>query len=357
MKKIQASSVSFVVKFKGNGCVNFDSAEQAFYLRNIGILKGATHDNMSYAKKSFSFGNDGNEGFKYKVSSECLRHAMFKDEMGVQVNENVMQLPMVLYNAIATPAMIERGYMFAAKPSTTTKKTIVTITDAIEEGRNLRYDVHFDFHSKSVKKENTAKADAKNDDDVKGGTSIYSIENVGEITYTADGVIDMNEMQFISLDDTYDRRAVNVDVQSNKDIYMDAISRNIPNFGGKEGYYYIKNNYAHDEWAEHGILLSEDDVDFLTKDIIKRILNINIYRRNAILKCQSLSIMYFDENGVEVSVDINANNINDYKFVPVGNYNEANEELILANRKKYEELLEKQKQESKKGSKSKKNND
>lgn len=358
MKEIKVKGIEFTAKFKGNGCVNYDDNDQKYFLVNSNIIakKRIFNDNVTYAKKSFSTGEDGRIGFKYKVSSECIRHNMYKEEMDNQVNENHMQIQSVYYNALATPAMIERGYMYTLEPYIDHKKSAFQITDAIEIRDNLRHDVTFDFHSKSIKKENEDKKVAENDAGAKSSTSIFRKENVGSCDYEAEGFIDVDEMQFISFDETYDRRAVNVDVKNGKDLYMAALKRNIPNFSCKEGYFYMKNGYTQDEWAEKGILLSEDVVDYLTKDIIKRILNVSIWKSGAYFKFDSLVIKYYDENGEE-TVEITSDNIDDFKFIPVGKYNEADEEKVKANLQMNSKLIAervKKNQKAKKAKSSKK---
>lgn len=340
MKEIKVKGIEFTAKFKGNGCVNYDDNDQKYFLVNSGIIDEKNrplNDNVTYAKKTFSTDEDGDIGFKYKVSSACIRHNMYKEEMDNHINENHMQLPYVYYNALATPAMIERGYMYTLAPYIDHKKSAFQITDAIEIRDNLRQGVTFDFHTKSVKKGDKINKLASTDSGAKGDTSIYRKENVGLCNYISEGFIDLDEMQFISLDELYDRRAVNIDVKENELRYMNALKRNIPNFSCEYGFFYMKNGYTQDEWAEKGILLSEDVVDYLTKDIIKRILNVSIWKSGAYFKFDSLVIKYYGENGEE-TVEITHSNINDFKFIPYGKYLKADDEKIKRNKELYEEI-------------------
>ena len=169
---------------------------------------------------------------------------------------------------------------------------------------------------------------------------------------TAHGDLGAFRAPQVSFDETYDRRAVNVDVKNDKNLYMAALKRNIPNFSCKEGYFYMKNGYTQDEWAEKGILLSEDVVDYLTKDIIKRILNVSIWKSGAYFKFDSLVIKYFGENGEE-TVEITSDNIDDFKFIPVGKYNEADEEKVKANLQMHSKLIAEQVKKNQKAKKSK----
>lgn len=52
-KKIfnKVNSIQFRVKFNGEGCVNYDSPEQAYYLKAYGLVKGKLEDNCKLSKK------------------------------------------------------------------------------------------------------------------------------------------------------------------------------------------------------------------------------------------------------------------------------------------------------------------
>ena len=327
MKKIKIKALGFEVEFKGNGCVNWDSNEQKFMLLANGLIGGKIDDNVKFAKKSFVKTEDG-IGFLYKVSNDAIRHNMWEKEMPF-FNENVAQLPYVYYNMLGRPCMLDRGYMFASKNASITskKKSPITITDAVEVSSTPRKNVSIELHSKSGAKEGSE-------------TSLFSNENVGNITYKSHGYIDLTELQFISMDLSYDRRAVSDDIPENFNIYLSSLSRNLPFFKETPSYYYMKNSYLEDEWAEKGLLLSHDSVDWMVKDVLTRVLNINITRKDAFLKTSLVKILYTDDNGCKVEDTITLGNIGEYYFDVDTKYIEADEEKIIKNRKKYDEILE-----------------
>lgn len=343
-------AIKFVAYFNGNGCVNFDSNEQRFFLMRSKLYNGIINKNALLAKKIFKTDKDENDElkyyFKYKVSSECLRNAMFKEPIPYQ-NPNVALIPYVLYNAIAMPSEIVRGYMFTQNDKNTIRKrSAVTLCDAIEEGP-WRDNIVFDFHSRSGEKN----CEVKNEND-SSDTTIYNIENVGNLIYKSDGFIDLTEAQFISGDVIYDRMAVDADGGKNEIIYLDALKRNLPTLDAKFDFYYMANNYLKDEWAERGIFLDVDSVNTLTLLTLKYLLSINIYRRNAKLNIDKLFIKVICDGNEETEyIEVTPSNIEDFRFEYFRKYFPADAELIRNNR----DLIEKAKNKAKADKKNKMN--
>ena len=347
-------SIQFDLLLNGKGCVNFDSSEQLEFLTSVGIVKygeksffngGKALSNVLFSKKNFRTTEDGKTEYHVKVSSECLRNAIFKNGMPAQ-SPTIMGLPSVLYRAIAHPDSLLRGYMYTeAGSSAIRKKSPLYITDAEEMGE-WRTSIATDFHSRSGEKESSKGKDA---DDAKD-TSIYKIENVGEVTYKCSGGIDIQELAFISADPVYDRMAINVDGGVNETIYINALKENFPNATPEFKYYYLKNAYTADEWAERGILLDNETVNQLIKYVLKNILNISIVRRNAFLKADKLTLKVFTNEGVE-TFDVNLENVDTLSFDFQSNYLEADFEKIKANKEQIEKLKEIEKENKKKENK------
>lgn len=347
MKKISnVTALQFSVIFNGNGCVNFDDSDQKYITNKLGFSH-VNNDNVMYAKKQFINENGVNK-FKYKVSSECLRHAIFERTMPAQ-NPSIVSIPTILYNAIAMPDFILRGYTFTQRDKNgLKKKSPLTITDAVEVGEG-RTDCVFDFHSTSSEK-STSKVE-----NAKSSTSIYNIENVGALQYEAKGFINVSELQFIPDDATYDRLALGGVVRGSAEekIYLKAISQNMVNMENPEiKYYFSEGAYHKDEWGEKGLLLNEESVDMLIKRLLKQIMDVNIQRRNAYLHTISLTVDVITSDGNRIKIDLMNDNIDDYYFSYALRYKEADDAKIMANAKKFEEY----KNEEKSNKKTKKNN-
>ena len=353
-------AIEFVANFEGVGCVNFDSKSQRYFLNATGLGCDATmNDNVLLAKKIFKnvVDEDGKNKslFKYKVSSECIRHAMYEDVMPFQ-NPSISSIPTIFYNALAMPCFLTRGYMFTPQDSNTLrKKSVVTVCDAFENGE-WRNKLTFDFHTRSGQKDVSKKEEGDQKD-----TTIYNIENVGNLTYASEGYIDLTELQFIPGDPAYDRMGIDADGGVNERIYLEALKRNLPTFNGDFDYYYINNTYCGDEWAERGILLDTNSVNTLVKDILKRIMSVNIVRRNAYLKFKTLKIaVVMDGGNTEKWIEITPSNLNEFNFEYFCKYSMADENKIVANNElvnKIKAELKANKKEKKNKGKSKKNED
>ena len=338
-------SIEFDVKFEGNGCVNFDGNEQAWALQSCGLYTGKINKNIKLAKRVISRDENGNYQYQFKVSSECLRHNMFKDEMAF-VNPSISFLPQVLLRTIATPAYHERGFMFPNTCNSIRKKSGATITGAIGE---TVYDkpIVMELHSSSGKKgENQSKDNTLTSDDKKDDakdTTLYFKENVGVEKYNSQGFIDLTELQFIPADNAYERNAVGIPEGSQfEKIYLTVLSENYGedyNFD----YYYMKDASTRDEWAERGIRFSEKSVDFLVKDILRRVFEINITTADAIFKFESIKVKVHTldcPEGEEIELN-SVNDLDNYFFGYFEKYIKASDEKIIANRKEYEDTKEK----------------
>ncbi len=331
--------ISFRATFSGTGCVNFDSNEQKYELMRMGIIKGTMNDNVSFSKKVYYLNPDGTYSYKTKVSADALRHAIFIKEQRFQ-NPTIQQIPETFYAALGNPALITRGYLFPGEDITLKRKSPLTITDAIEIGDKWSV----------IPDETKSRSGAKGaNEDGKSDTSFYKKNNIGEKEYIANGYIDMQEMQFLSADPSYDRMGVDVDGGAKETIYLDALNRNLPTQGKKFGYYYMSNSITQDAWAERGILLSKDDVDFLVKYILKKILDIAIHRATGEFEIKKLEVSFDNKRTYQ---ELTLNNLDDFYFDVIPDYKEASEEKIIANRKIMEELIVKKKADKKSSKKS-----
>lgn len=350
MNKVK--SIQFNLLLNGVGCVNFGSSEELDFLLRTGIIKwndngfvknGKPLSNVLLSKKNFRQTEDGTYEYHVKVSSECLRNNIFKDTMRFQ-ETSITTIPHAFYRALANPDMITRGYMYPYKGGVTIKKKgPFYITDAEEVGPWRRF-VSSDFHSRSGRKELNDGKDSNDAND----TSIYKIENVGAAKYMAVGGIDVAELRFIPADPVYERLSVNVDGGPYETIYMNELKRNTVNFTPEFKYYFLKNSYTGDEFAERGIMLNDESLNMLIKRVIKNMLNIEVLRRNAYLRTEKLTLRINYTNGEQDVIDVTPDMVDDLNFDCINPYNEADEEKILANLKMVEDLKAKSKEKKSK---------
>lgn len=315
MKKISnVKAIRFSVAFNGNGCVNWDSKEQKSTLENYSLIEGTGYNNEMYAKKEFCYDKNGEIGFKYKVSSACLRHYIFRKSMpsGPVPYDNANEE--LYFKMIAHPDYIIRGQMATRGQEITAlkRKSPFTITDAVESTNNLHKFVDLDYHSNAG---------------YKGNTSVYRLENVGSMEYIAECNLDVEELSFISCDPKYDRQAFdNESKGKSENPYIIALSNAMINFTPEIKRYSLDNDIfqitgGKDQRGEVGILLNKESVDMLIHRLFNLIKDLKIYKRDALFEFKEfISIKAITENGI---ININPEDIEDCIF----EYSEAYKEV------------------------------
>lgn len=329
-------SILFKINLKGRGIVNFDDSNQKYKLSKSEKTKHLyhRHENVKYSKKHFYEDEDGIMDYKIKISSSCIRKGLFNDIM-VGQNTNFINNENLLLSQIASPYFILNGYLFTSKGRSSIKrKSSITICDAIQTNNSISM---LECKTRSGYKETDG-----------SDTTLFSEETIGDITYTTDGFIDLSELQFISLDDYYDRISFNPDLF---DIYKKFIKTNIPSFDSKVGYYKIKNSV--NSFPELGLKFSKDDVDYLVKYFLERIPKLLIRRNHSYVKFDSLEIKIV-ENAITDTFE-NPNNwikissiddISSIKFLYDDKYIEVDEDEAKKIKNTFKEELDNKKDKS-----------
>jgi len=266
-------SILFKGTIKGNGIVNYDGKDQKWMLRKHKADEGGaalTFDNFKVAKHAYiKIGEDANGKPLYdvrlKISSNCLRNAIFKEDHPFQ-NSMILHSKKLLNMSIASVAGLLRGYMFEQEGFTGLKrKSPVIITDAEQTAGELST---IDLHTTSG-----AKRTKENENDA-SDTSLFYKETVGDAEYSFKGSINLVDLQFISLSDAFDRMAVNPDEFAT--YYRPNLEKAV---GGKvddPGHYLM--NSAVNAIPEEGVLLSQAQTALLVQEFFKRLLSLTITR-------------------------------------------------------------------------------
>jgi hypothetical protein len=319
--------IEFKVEFEGHGIVNYDSSEQK-YIWNRESKEGnknkftSMYDNNMYAKKHYSRGEDGVLNYKIKASSETLRNSIFRGD-AIAVNPSIVHHKTLLNAFIGSPLGLIRGYLFAENNETFKNKSTLTITSATQTNDA---ESSMDLNSRSGAKK-------EKDDSGESDTTIHNKETIGDITYKSKGFINIQELEFLGCDSIFDRYSFNAD---DFEILKIFLNKNLPNFDSELGYYKLKTSVI--DVAEYGIKLNKENVVFLVKEALKRILNISIYRTGAYLKTKKLTIqLVINPLNPKENIDIEINDINDINnlsFEPEENYvlfdeNEAKEQRTI----------------------------
>ncbi len=280
-------AILFKGTLKGRGIVNYDGKDKRWLLKLHKRNEGGSaldFDNFKAGKHTFrEIGRDENNkphyDVKLKISSDCLRHAIFSMDFPFQ-NNTIMHSKKLLNRSIASVAGLLRGYMFEAVGFTGLKrKSPVIIVDAEQTCNSLST---IDLHSTSGSKK-------KNDNDDTAGTSLFFKETIGSVEYGFSGVINLTELQFISLSEAFDRMAVNPDEFEN--LYRPHLEKSVGGKVADPGFYIMKN--AVNPLPEEGLLLTQPQTILLVKEFFKRLLSLNITRNaSAYASLSKLQVKY-----------------------------------------------------------------
>lgn len=276
MSKIK--NVLFTLDLEGRGVVNMDSNDQKWMLKKTHLSN--FKDNSSFAKKSFKEKqpideNDASVSFKLKISHDCMGKSMYGEDIIAQ-NPNIVHSPALLYSFLSTPAAILRGYLLPRNEETLKMSGAVLLTDAIQTC-DAKSSLEF-FSRSGEKSRNDGTTDIKD-------TTIFTRESVGDIKYSAKGNIDLMKLQFMPCDSMFDRYAFNPDYF---EIFKEFLQKRVPNFNSELGYYQLTNSGI--QIPEYGFLFSNENIVFLVKEALKRLVNINIKRNKSYAKVETLKI-------------------------------------------------------------------
>lgn len=259
---MKTKSIYFRIKLAGRGIVNYDSNDQIYLLNKLGfnhltpMNKGKFNENVNYAKKRFSVEPDGSASYKLAISPFCLGKAIYKNEIEITTT-TVGTKDELFIPYIASPASLMRGFMQTNGKNTQTwiRKSPVSLPEAIQTNNAI-----------SALEINT-KAGGRTDD------SLFYKEVVGDIEYATLGAINLQELQFCSVDPIHGRAMFNEDLYS---VFKKTLQYHIPKFDSELGFYCGKNSVV--KIPERGFLLSSDVVVDLVQFYFERLLSLKVTR-------------------------------------------------------------------------------
>lgn len=320
MKNVK--NILLKVDFNGYGIVNYDSNDQKWVYKGdeLNQRMGTRHNNVSYAKKDFFYNEDGDLDYKIKISHDCLMKNAFNRDF-ISRTTNVMHTSSTLLSYIASPVSLISGYLFADKQLTLKRKGAISLCDAIQTNNSVS---KLEVFSKSGSKESNDGTTDKSDN------SFFYKETIGDIEYSSKGNIDLMQLQFVSADQLFDRLAFDSDTY---EMYKTFAKMRIPNFDSELGYYQLKNSII--EIPEYGIMLNSDNVQYLVKEALTRLLGLNIQKKDTFARVESLKIKLvydplvdtFDSgnNWIEIK---NKSDIDNLSFSPEYFYEEV--DMVIA---------------------------
>lgn len=359
MKKVK--NILFKMDMVGNGIVNFAGNEQ-MYLNNLYCKetgnKYIKDNNVSLAKSNYYL-IDGKIDKKIIISANCLRYHLFLDTITNQT-PNTISSKYLLTSMLASPALLIRGYtQTEINTNGFKRKSALNITSAEQTSGSIPTIHPF------------IQGGGKKSADDRTSNSFFFKETVGDISYSTKGNIDLMALQFISTDEVFDRLAFNPDLF---EIYSKLLKSRMQSFNSTLKHYKIINSVT--EHPELGALLSNEDILFLVKHTLKRMLNLSMRTSDSYAETSKLYIKFVYDvidnklNNNEGWIEITNDYIDNLTFDSEIFYEEVDEELVkmiddeiteTVKRNKEErakrEKEEKERKESKKGKKETVNED
>jgi len=287
MEKITGiKSVDFKIMALGHGVVNWNgpttlSSEGRTVdnhtlpkLRGYTNLTGKVKDETGYKYKKEASDIDFKETPLY-ISQNCIRHHLFRSQafdLHYAAEKN-------LGKVLASVTGLIRGYVV---PSSQCKRTSpLLLEDFVDQLGNG----NFEQFGQAGERDNS---------------SFFSKTTFGDTQYVSYGSISMEQLQFISLDNKFDRAAMIIKDNEGEKIaqsvqsYIQSLN---PELNPKAEFHpnYVRKGTIF-EIGEAGILLNQDAMQALVETTLDMIKNLSIR--------QAKSYMYVDE----VTVDFNNSN-------------------------------------------------
>lgn len=298
MKKIKGmKTVDFKIEAEGYGCVNWNGNVDVFsngkFAKNHSIpkmrglkLKKKVNDKM------LPLSPDEIElsSAPVYVSQNCIRHNLFKEDFPFHIGKMSEEHAL---NFLRHPSGILRGYAIAVG-TPIMKKSPLLLEDFVESLGNLNFEV---FTNSGSKESDT------------GG--FYSKTTIGETKYSAYGSINLEELQFISLDGIFGRNAVGVTFKES----------DVPNL--VKAMEEMLNDLNFDEsrnpevlydpcWVrkgscvpvgEAGLLLNSDAVLILVDYMLEKLENLYIQQAKGWLRVKSVVVDYNEGKTMRIKED------------------------------------------------------
>jgi len=282
-------SVDFKIVAKGHGVVNWNGPTS---LLGDG---GKTVDNHTMPKlRGYTnlTGKEKDTGYKYKkeatdidfkktplyISQNCVRHHIFREQafdvhFANEKGSDVKQL-------LASLTGLVRGYVV---PSTQYKRTSpLLLEDFVDQLGNGNF-------------EQFGQAGARD------SSSFFSKTTFGDTEYISYGSLSIEQLEFISLDNKFDRAALNIKTGEGEKVaqmveeYITSIDTKGRSPKATFHENYVRNGSIFEE-GENGILLNSDAVDILIDATLKKLSELSIRQAKSYMYVDEILVDYNDSN-------------------------------------------------------------
>ena len=297
MEKITGiKSVDFKIIAVGHGVVNWNGPTTLSNegrtvdnhtlpkLRGYTNLTGKIKEETGYKYKKEAADIDFKENPLY-VSQNCIRHHLFRDQafdLHFAAEKNLEQV-------LASLTGLIRGYVVPASQCKRTSPLLLEdFVDTLGNG-------NFEQMGRSGSKEKE-----KNKKGEESSNSFFSKTTFGDTEYTSYGSIGIEHLEFISLDNKFDRAAMIIKDNQGQDVaqkVQDFIQSLAPERQPKAVFHpnYVRKGTIYQE-GEAGILLDQEAIDILVKTTLDLIANLSIRQAKGYMYVDSIEVDYNDSN-------------------------------------------------------------
>jgi hypothetical protein len=315
----QIKSIDFKIEADGHGVVNWNGPttlqdDGATIINNHTLpkLRGYTNLTGKVSEKNYKLKKSPAEiDFKENplyISQNCTRHHLYKsNEFDVSFAGEKTAIDMLL-----SEAGLVRGYVV---PSSQYKRSsALLLEDLVDQLGNG----NFEQFGKSGSKEKTLNKKGK-----ESSSSFFSKTTFGDTRYIGYGSINVEQLQFISLDKKFDRAALVI-----KDTEGEGIAQKVTDFvksinhdsslnpEATFGENYVRTGTVYNE-GEVGIKLNDDAVTVLINVTIKRIQDLVIRQGKGYMYVTDVLVDYNDDRMMRIKKDESSiNEVNPGAYVP-----------------------------------------
>lgn len=288
-------SVDLKIKATGHGVVNWNGptrlmGEDGNEVNNHTLPKLRGYTNLSGRIKA-------ENGYKYKrqatdidfsktplyIASNCIRHHLFKDQaydLHYANKSNALQV-------LASITGLLRGYVITNAGYNRTSPLL--IEDFVDQLGNGNFEQM--GRSGTKEKQETKKGDEKSN-------SFFSKTTFGETEYVSYASISVEELQFISLDNQFDRAALNIKDGEGKKVakvVCDFIQSLNPELKPEVVFHenYVRRGSIFNI-GEMGLLLNDDAIQALVDEMIDRIKLLGIKQAKGYMLVEEVDVDYND---------------------------------------------------------------
>ncbi len=304
MKKVEGiKSVDFKITALGHGVVNWNGSpnlsNEGQTITNHTMPKLRGYTNLTGKSKE-------ENGFKYKkeaidinfkenplyISQNCIRHHLFRN----QAFDLHFAKEKDLTPVIASITGLIRGFVV---PSSQCKRTsALLLEDFVDELGNG----NFEQMGRSGTKSDKESAKEVNGEKIKAkkSNSFFSKTTFGDTKYTSYGSISIEQLQFISLDNKFDRAAMIIKDGQGEEVaqqIQDFIKSLNPNLNPKATFHenYVRGGTIFEE-GENGVLLDEVAIGILIDETLDMVKNLTIRQAKGYMYVSELEIDYNSSN-------------------------------------------------------------